>query len=234
MNKIVNRTAQVRRRFFTLLELLIALAITVVLLSSILFFYRTISMKNAQIDKNEEREFTRRYLEGRLIAILSKATLKNTKGAFYTLNAIEGLTKSNQPLLLFCFDNGITLNKELSNEVLALLFVDKQETLSLALWPAPTRWEKGTTPPMAMRESLFAGVKQLRLSFFSAASLEKKSSADLKATDELPPLHSGIWQRDWKRLPHIVYIYLTTIDEGEMTFAIPIAKAIAPITYSAL
>lgn len=226
------------KRHVMLLELLIALAITAILLSTLLFFYRQITLSNGEWEKKESKEFSLRYVEERLTRVLSNsATQKGNKKksiVFHSLEDLEGVSWHGTAALIFCFDNGITRDKELSNETLALLFVDKHQQLTLALWPAPSRWENGAVPPMEQREILLSGVDGLDFSFFSANAVELGKPTDASSTEEKPPKLGPTWQRKWKMLPHIVYITLTKNDanKSKIRLAIPIPQAQPHITYN--
>lgn len=227
------KTTVKRKSFFTLLELLIALSLTLALLSTLLFFYRIITLSNSSWEKKENEQQLLRYVEARLIYCLSRASVDKNKNEiaidFHTVESTSPWGQSSLPALLFCFDNGIKRDKKLSNDTLGLLFVDKHGNLTLSFWPAPIQWENEPAPPMRQSELLLTGVKELRFRFFSAINKEEKTSqADQQQKDI--PSHTSQWLKEWKKLPHIVYVDITAGEET-MTFAIPIAKAQPFITY---
>jgi hypothetical protein len=207
------------------------------LLTIVLSLYRHISVTNNLLEQQEREQFTVRYLEERLFYIISRASTQKGNGkiaeTFYSLENSALPIGSRQPALLFCFDNGITRSKELSNNTIGLLFVDDNNALTMAYWPAKNRWDKGSVPPMSHKEILLTDVTSLQFQFFVGDENKEVESFT----------RIGAWKGEWKKLPHIVYIDIDYMGmnnsygnkEKTMTkqihLAIPVAKASPPITY---
>lgn len=162
------------KRHFTLLETLIALGITMLILSTLTFFYRQIDAINSQVEKVQDNSFRMRYVENRLAAILPNAVSEADEKKdffFYTTSSSISFGMQGSPTLLFTYDNGVKLDKPFSNHVLGRLYLDSDGNLCLATWPSPSRWVEGVTPPMK-KEVLLEGVRELNLGFFVAPDRE--------------------------------------------------------------
>ena len=58
------------KRHFTLLEVIIAMALTVVILMTLSYLYRDVSIIGQELDKSKTENFYLRYIENRLMSIL--------------------------------------------------------------------------------------------------------------------------------------------------------------------
>ncbi len=234
-----------RRHPFTLLEVLIALALTAILLTTLTFFYQEISLLNIEFDKTQKESFQMRFLENRLADILPRAVPEKTKKKdffFFTVLDFHGMFRGNSPSLIFTFDNGIDLDKEFSNHVLARLYLDQDGCFCLAMWPSPKRWEEGILPPMK-KQVLMEDVTSLSFSFFIPPDFtEKEKPVDPEEVqagrEKMEPWPKGTWTDRWyyeyKQLPAIIKIEITrTVDKKpkKYTFAFPLPNASPPITY---
>lgn len=73
MNKRIKQ-----KRFVTLIEVLIALVLTVLILSTLMFFYRQVIKIGLEVDRVNGKNFNLRYIEARLADILPKAVGEKT------------------------------------------------------------------------------------------------------------------------------------------------------------
>ncbi len=175
-----------RRLHFTLLETLIAVALAVVILTTMMFFYREIDYINNQLEQVQKESFKMRYVESRLASIFPNAVAPSTNDSkddfyFYTSSDLGLDTLPGSPAtLVFTFDNGFDSDKLFANRVIGRIFLDSNKRLCLAKWPSPKRWVEGVAPPMKL-EVLMEGVDSLTLSFFVAP--EKKWKLDEKDED---------------------------------------------------
>jgi len=184
-----------RRPLFTLIEALIAMALTVVLLSVVTFFYRELNLLTSKTEEVQKESFKMRYVENRLSQIFPKAVSSNTRYKdffFFTVSDPGNLFLQGSPVsLIFTYDNDTDKNKLLSNHVLGRLFLDKERRLSLATWPSRIRWPEGGTPPMKL-EVLLDEVDALKIEFFVPPDKgwkpkflgEEKQQADKKEEKE--------------------------------------------------
>lgn len=100
----------------TLIEVLIALGLTVGVLSAITWCYRTIVHLEAKANEERVQAFQEAFVQARLSSILPLAE------KFYP----------TERGILFHYDNGIDLNNNFSNKVFARLYQD-QDKFCLAL-----------------------------------------------------------------------------------------------------
>lgn len=162
----------IQKRYISLIELLVAMGLTIAILMTLTFFYRQVTEIEIEIDRTKAQNFNSRYIESRLSLILPKAVAASKKDFLFFSIGDEGLTKPGSKSLLFTFDNNISLDKAFSNNNLARLYLDKNGNLMLAYWPSPLRWENGVTPPMK-KELLFQGADNLSFEFYIAPARAK-------------------------------------------------------------
>jgi hypothetical protein len=139
-----------KKRTVTLIEVLIALGLTAVILSAMMWSYRVVLETGQRADDERRSAFRLGYLQMRLAHVLPLAQQE----PFH-------LGESG---LLFRFNNGADLNKELGNDVLARIYLDSQKNLILALMPAKERWDAA---PLVKREILYENVDELGFRFFT-------------------------------------------------------------------
>ena len=102
-----------RKSFFTLIEVLIAIGLVVVLLSTLLGIYSYIDRMHREIRISEQTNFRLLYAQYRLAEVLPNAIKKEKNPAkkqlddfyFYMTSGI----KKGTPSLVLTFDNGITI-----------------------------------------------------------------------------------------------------------------------------
>lgn len=218
-----------RRSSMTIIEVLISMALTILAITTLLYFYYQVDEVNRSIEKVQEESFQSRYLEGRLAAVLPKIIGENDLSKdfiFATTDGKSGLTKGGTSTLLFMYDNGVDLNPDFSNHVLGRLYVSERGDLMLAMWPAPARWRSDQPVPMR-KELLFEGVEEIAFGFFVPPQKDKKTKVEGEGwIDE--------WKNEYKQLPALVSIDLKVEREGEketMKYVFPLANAKDSIKY---
>ncbi len=231
------------KRSFTLLETLIAMSLTIAILSAVLFFYRQIQELTAKSEALQRQGFEQRYLENRLSTIFPlTANAKQAKKNFYffTFSDPGGIFKANSAKsLFFSFDNRINIDKQITNLVLGELYLDPQENLCLAIWPAPSRWQEGTTPTVK-KEVLLRQVDSLTFSFFVPPE-NKKPVAPISANETIrvattvvKPLAEGSWVTDWSQdyqfLPGLVKLEIKRKGKIE-TYIFPLPHTDRQVVY---
>ncbi|MEI8364845.1 MAG: hypothetical protein WCF65_00345 [Parachlamydiaceae bacterium] len=243
----------VSRRPFTLIEMIVALALTVLVLSALTFFYRQITQIDIETERVMADNFQLRYAETRLAKIIPRAVPANNKNSDFVFFSVgnSGLTKPGSQSLIFTFDNDVSLAKEFSNNALARIYLDPNGTLMLAYWPSPKRWHGAHLPPMK-KEVLLENVENLTFEFYIAPyrekqkknDIEKKGSSDEKNKDtptkkEPPsPEPQGTWSKqlwlvEYQQLPAMVRVIVTLHKRDKpMIFAFPLPNTKTHIIYS--
>lgn len=191
-----------KKRFITLLEVLIATLLTTVLLTALTFFYRDMTTLNAELDKLHIVQFQQSYIQKRLSTLLPKTIASKAKQKdfyFYTTPSING-----SPSLVFTYDNGPCLNRNFAGHVLGRLFINKNNALVLASWAAPSRWSE---EPVLKNEILMEDVENLHFRFYIPPE------HDLSKTgpgNHLEGITYNQWYEDWpahlKELPAMIQI----------------------------
>lgn len=185
---IANSFYFIARRYVTLLEVLISIALTVIILTTLTFFYRQVGMIGAEVGRISIENFRMRYAETRLASILPKVVAENNKNkdfVFFSINDDSGSKPGSQGLI-FTFFNGISLDKEIANHALGRIYLDNDNNLVFAYWPSPKRWEKDKFPEMK-KEILLENVDDVKFEFFippdknsEGENSQKDSEKDLK------------------------------------------------------
>lgn len=236
----VNRANKPLRRYFMLLEVLIALGLTMLLLSILMTFYMQISQVSAELEKEQEKSFKKLYLSTRLAAIVPKAiapTNKDKDFFFFSASANDGLTKGGTQTLVFTFDNGVKLDTAFANHVIGRLYINQENQFCLALWPSPKRLTDTAYPPMK-HEVLFENVEDLAFEFFVPPTRNRKlvfskSKSKFKETEFLKTETLGEWKKEWQQeyneLPSLIKIILTLKGKKEpekiiLAYPLPLSR----------
>lgn len=245
-----------RLPYFLLFEVLIAMSLVVVLLSTLMGFYVEINRVNLVMEKEQAFSFKKLLLSTRLAAILPqtlgspKATTaqrmsKNQPGSdffFYSSLANDPFTKGGTQVLTLLFDNGINLDPEFSYRVLGRLFVNPKDQLCLAMWPSPARWDGINFPPIR-HEVLFENVENLHFEFYLPPAKDRKTilsnnpSKGPPAEDPMLVLSAyGEWRTGWlqdyNELPSLIKIILKLKDVPvPMQFIYPLPQSRYIIVY---
>ncbi|MEC7839798.1 MAG: hypothetical protein VX777_07145 [Chlamydiota bacterium] len=216
-----------RRSFFTLIELLISMALMSLVLSALTYFYYQINQLNRESEKIEAKAFRLRYLENRLMSVLPRTIAPNDKQKdfyFFSGTSSDTFNKVGNPYLVFTFDNSVNLvDPQYSNHVIGRIFLDNENNLSLAVSPTSKRWQEDRLIPLK-REILLDNVSDLRFSFFTVNNMN---------------FPSGSWVAEWKQsneqLPALLKIEITEgigHDKEKKVFVFPLPNSNENIIYS--
>ncbi len=231
--------SQCIRRTFTLLEMIIAMALAMILLTTLMYFYRDIAKMGQKAEALSDSYFYWQYAGSRLADILPTAVGESSKQEhdflFYTIDD-SPLTKPGSPSLVFIFDNGVSLDKLFSNHVLGRLFVDYHNRLVLMYGPTLKRWDvdKKGLPPMK-KEILKENVDAIAFEFFVPPD-KSRTKKNLKGLITEPEPKGGwrkqAWQKEFGRLPTMVKITITPLDRSDpVVYIFPLVNATTRIMY---
>src|ERR1700733_1703606 len=107
-----NKLASLRRSCFTLLETLIALALTALVVTFLTYFYNQITTINQKTEVLQQQSFKMRYIENRLSQVIPRTVSAETASDdFYFF------TTTNPSGLIFTYDNQADKNKAFGNHV---------------------------------------------------------------------------------------------------------------------
>lgn len=224
-----------RKRPITMLELMIAIGLTMVILTTLTFFYNQVININRKMDRTENEAFKMLYVESRLSSILPKVppvSDPDIEFFFFTDTDVSGLLKPGSQSLVFTFDNGVKLDRQISYYVVGRLFLDNKGRFILASWPTPKRWKEGEAVQMK-KEILMENVDSLEFKFFVPP---EKGKVD--PNSGWPVGEAGSWISSWtkeiQKVPPLVKILLTRTVEGNketITYAFHLPNTSQPITY---
>lgn len=243
---------RIQRRYMTLLELIISMTLTIALLTTLSYFYLQVNQINHEMDRTQNESFEKRYIENRFAAILPQTTTSkpsNKNVYFFSGSNSDDLFKSGSENLIFTFDNGVKLNKEMAYHVIGRLYLDKKGNVTLAIWPTKNRWKENEKNPPVSQEILMANVDTLTFAFFTPPNKgttfqqDPKKPEIKKSLERLPESIRGEWTGEWRReydqLPAIVKITITRVIEKKkkkeketLVFAFPLPHTVQPIIYN--
>jgi len=217
----------VRRRFVTLLELLIAMGLVSILLTVLMGIYSQTVKTQHSIERSLQSNFQLLYAQFRLNqvipTILNPADDKDNQGwAFYTQSPHS---------LVFTYDNGAGSGSLFSNEVIGRLFVDQQNRLMLLTWPVPKRYAD-VDPPMRV-EVLLENVSGLTFDFYKPEPSETKQQK-ISPERKTGEYGSGFttWSPQEKDLPALMRIIVTCEgDKKPVLYAFVLTHSSTPVSY---
>lgn len=221
----------------SLMEMLIALALTSLILVSLTYFFHETNSLNTSLDQEKKRAFQKTYLQNRLANVLPKTLSPNDKDfLFFTSVDANSLFKENSQSLLFSFNNGINLNNPFANHVIGRLFVDRNNQFCLAIMPSKTYWGKNPQPGNIPIKKEILASKVEKVSFFYFLPPEKNREKFLTKPFTIEAGNEGKWVPQWKKeykqLPPLIKILLKM--EGvqeELVFILPLPNSELVIVY---
>ena len=220
-----------RKHHMTLLEVLIALALLAILLTSLMGIYQQMNTIERKISISRQENFRYLYLQYRLGQVLpnvveDEAIGKEIDFAFYTSSS--GPIQPNTESLVFIYDNGIDGNPLFSNHVIGKLFLDTKGRFCLATWPSFKEYSD-INPPMRL-EVLMEDIHELSFAFYRAPKKEEdeNKSQSTGVDKRYGDWEKMFWSSEDEELPAIVRIGLVpkTENEGKQ-----IQKNIKPVIF---
>lgn len=212
-----------KRLFFTLLEVLIALGLTLVILSSLMAAYLNIEKSAAWWRKEENALFAERFFSHRLLEVFSHLEeIDQNKMFFFTTDSSNGLQLPGTMSLIFSYDNEASLDASLSGSALGRMFVDNEGNLTLITWPEREKWQDLGIPSVH-REVLMKGIKGLQFSFFILPNSKEENPSNAAWT-------TGGFSKDKKELPGAIKLILTVDENKEKTYYFPVPQTLSVIT----
>jgi len=216
---------KIKKKQMTLIEVLIASILTMVILTSLSFFYAQVTGMNKMSEKLQKEQFKLAYLEKRLSTVIPKIispTDPNKDFYFFTSDVLSSGTS-----LVFTYDNGVQLSKEHSNHLLGRLFLE-DNNLVLASFASPKRWERYPNPTL-LKEVLMENVQSLNFEFYVPPKKEKSAVVPHPLSDLI---EGNRWHKSWpqhyQQLPAIIKIQIKIVIAGKeetMTFAFALPKS---------
>lgn len=206
-----------RKRAFTLLEVLIAMVLTAGLLSFMLGVYLDAERSSAWWRSQEEKLLPERFMQRRLEDIFRHLIEPDQKTSFFfATDSSPGLFLPGTPSLIFSYNNGIVNDSNLSEDVLGRLFVDNNGQMTLITWPERSIWNLPGLQPFH-REVLLSHVTDFKLSF-------------VRAPDPLNDDEGGTsfeWTRERKELPMVIKMNVKANDNPVREYLFPVPQTLA-------
>lgn len=209
-----------RLRYFSLLEVMIALGLTLMIFTVLLGAYLSAERSALSWQKEEEAYFPQRYLQHRLEDVFRHLTTKiDQQNNYFFSTPPSSLFLTDTPSLIFSYDNGILLDPRLSGEVLGRLFIDLEGNLTLLTLPSREIWKEGINPP-SHAEILMRGVRGLQFEFYHLPQDQNSTGAKDWKSDG--------WNKELKYLPAIIKMTLIK-DEQSLLFLFPVPQVLAVV-----
>lgn len=164
---------------------MIALSLTGILLTFLFSFFAESAKLEKKIDASRTEIANRQGLQTRLQAVLS--SLCRDPSSFYTRSFKREAGES----LIALYDNGIDPDPAFSGPVLGKLFLDRENNLALAQWPAESIRNEisktsGKTKRPWRKEILLGGVERFEFAFLSPKQEEGRK-------EKVKPINS-LWE----------------------------------------
>ncbi len=236
----MKRLQFVRRRFTTLLEMIIAMGLVSILLTTLLGIYSQIDETHVLVDKVRQENFNLRYVQSHLAAVITEILPPSADDFYFYLDPQHAGTKG--PSLVFTYDNGVDLDPDFASDVIGRLYVDNRGQLCLATWPSPQRWDKGNAP--VKKEVLLDNVSSLAFAFYVPPLFSEKviETERIEPGKEKKDPNPGEWNTEWPmqyaQLPVMVRLQITrsvahgSTQAGErISFVYPIKDSDKPLIY---
>lgn len=235
-----------KRRSFTLLEVLIATALAAVLLSLLGYFWRQMEKSGQIVEKMQIESFQMRSLQARLSDIFPKIS---SKALFFTAPPLPDQMAGTDSLI-FEFDNCVRLDKEFAYIVTGRLYLNTNGQLILFRLPSKKFWKTGELPH-AKKEVLAENVSSLKFRFFVAPDKNKvqeptpetpvetegQTAQNLpkkEAKEQMNPALRLTWVQEWKRvweeIPAVIRLEISR-EKEPILFGFPLPNQPSPITY---
>lgn len=212
-----------KKQALTLLEMLLALGLVALLLSTLFFWYGRLSTRREVVHREKHLFYEERFCDERLASLFATATPTHFCTSVENHDIIEGTS------LIVTFDRGPHPEPLLSNAVLGRLYLDRAEhALCLALWPNP---EAEFRESPCERLILLPGISSIDFEFYNPPDKRKKE-IDPQAIGQSVP-QEGLqttWRHDYNALPAIVKV---TIERGErkLLFSYDLRNCDKRVTY---
>jgi hypothetical protein len=229
-----------RRHCLTLLELFIALALSSIILTSLLWFYSEINLLSGKIEQEQKVYFNKRFVEMRLFRLFSNTVNSNSYGNNYSMADFVFYTeKKDIPhvmkgiSLVLTYENGSNRESDFSNHVLGRLYIDDKSRLCLATWPSHKK--QVSSKYRMKKEILMENVRQMEFDFYvplSTLTVDPKDIAGKDQKHQAAPGWNPEWRKEYDHLPSIVKIIITPIEGKETLFVFPLTDHDSRITYS--
>ncbi len=204
-----------RSVYTTLIEILIAMSLTSIILSTLFFFYSQVVMIGSEIEKTKEEAFRLRFMEKRLSEVLPNiAGNKNKEFTFFSLNNTIGMPGSQS--LVFTYDNGNCLAKQFAYLVTGRLMLDAEGNILLFTFPLPKKKSSDDQQPNINKQVLFTKAASLKFEYFIPL---KSPSTGKTSTNAIEPEPKGKWRtenwlKEFKSLPAMIKM-IVKMSNGE-------------------
>ena len=192
-----------KKRPFSLIEVTISLGLLALLLSTLLFWHRSLSRDKEKFTKLKWPLMEERYAGQRLQHILPKAELP-----FFKSDLSESL--------VFIFDRGPFEDPLLSGKVLGRLYHDAAtHALCLGIWPYPNKEETRHHPSQTL--VLLNRISSCKFEFYNPPDpLKKIVDPEVVGLSNPNEGWQDLWKGDYNKLPALIKLTVTRDLQDEL------------------
>lgn len=197
-----------RKRPLTLLEVVIALSLLSLLLTTLFSVYATLQRADLSLQEIHNQQLKSRSLEIQLKnALVCSLPVEKEKTYFFTEDLF------GHPSLIFSYDRGPQTDPFLSGVVLGRLYLSQNQELVLTTWPDPCRKE---ACGYCFEEILAEGVESLQFLFYAPPNKQLVVETEEAGAKKHPaPGLSSTWEKSYEFLPPLVQIHLLFTEQKE-------------------
>lgn len=182
------------KRYFTLMEALIAIALFSVVIAGFWSYIRVFSKMQSHVARSIEMIDNEHFMKARIGHLIRRSLpySNSSKAAFYTR-----LGQYSDDLVFVC-DQGVDYQPQFSNETIALLYINTSKQLCLTTWP----YSINPSPDTYRTEILMDAVSSMRFIFTDPSEEEE--------------FFTTIWDQDKGTIPLSVRIQIEVEDRKDL------------------
>ncbi len=208
-----------QRRWMTLMEVLIGMALTIMLVGGLLMYLRQATLLSLDVDTTRRELNEQRYAQARLGHVLTRAHLQDgdirlkpgakngpaseDREAYFFFTDEEGRS------LTFTYTHDPDIEPYFSADVIGEIYMDSQNQLCLSTWPSPAHWtfEK----PPVRTEVLLKDVLAVSFEFYVPPRFDDKPVNPLGVDTgdhkiEAPVGRLTSWRQSYGELPAMIKV----------------------------
>lgn len=198
-----------KRRFFSLIEILVALTLFSFLMAALFFWHHRLTVQKSMLTKIERQVIE----ESLFVATLEKAFSRTSEPTYFF---------TEDDILYFVFDHGVDKVPLLSSQTLAALALDPDtSTVCMTFRPHPSK--KKSEPSRSI--PLLSDVTTLEFKFYFPPDRSKVVNPEKVGGKEPPCGWHHDWSKEYAVLPPLVEVIVTRFGKPQhYAFELPFSS----------
>jgi hypothetical protein len=195
-----------KKRALSLLEIIIALALTAILVSVLFSFYRQSSVISLQLEQAKQKILSQEMFQERMAQVFNQVHLEAEKGDLPLYTSFFG--DADGAVLNVSYDNGVDHQPEFCDTIKGMLYLNHKKEICFLM---------KSKENLSRTEVFFDGVNELKFHFFD---LEEKE-------------WTSLWPKEKKTLPAMIKmsLYLKSKKKEPFEFVCFLTSKKQEITY---